>query len=192
MTGHVPQVRPLSRARIEEIMLDVVARFSPETLSGSTPFPVEAYCDSDELGQYGFRFRVDDLPFGTEGRIDDEDLVIDTDVYEALLNGDLRARFTCAHEIGHAILHGTQLRAMNAGKRGSVHLHRRESLPAYRDPEWQANAAAAAILMPVPAVQAISKISSPILLERTIHEHLLVSRLAAKHRIRQLAQNGAI
>lgn len=65
-------------------------------------------------------------------------LYVREDVYDAAEKGNGRARFTIAHEIGHAVMHvGTLNRAGFA-----------RTIPAYRDPEWQANRFAAALLMP--------------------------------------------
>lgn len=60
-------------------------------------------------------------------------------VYLGACKHNGRDRFTIAHELGHYFMHD------------SVALSRVESgvrVPAYKDPEWQANTFAAAILMP--------------------------------------------
>lgn len=60
-------------------------------------------------------------------------------VYEGAYNGNGRDRFTVAHELGHYFLHS------------DVSLSRADdniNVPAYRNPEWQANTFAAALLMP--------------------------------------------
>jgi hypothetical protein len=62
------------------------------------------------------------------------------DVYQALLKGDVRARFTAMHEVGHFFLHpGVPLRRMSGP---AHHQH-------FEDSEWQADCFAAEILMPV-------------------------------------------
>ena len=62
------------------------------------------------------------------------------DVYHNALADIGRDRFTLAHEVGHFIMHGE----------GRVALARvdEQSIPAYRKPEWQANAFAGELLIP--------------------------------------------
>lgn len=60
-------------------------------------------------------------------------------VYENAINGSPRDRFTIAHEIGHLFLHDDI----------TVSFARNEkTIPAYKDPEWQANTFAAELLVP--------------------------------------------
>ncbi|MBL0929935.1 MAG: ImmA/IrrE family metallo-endopeptidase [Alphaproteobacteria bacterium] len=62
------------------------------------------------------------------------------DVYEGAIKGNGRDRFTLAHEVGHIILHNEPYlaRHMETNK-----------LPTYCDPEWQANAFAGELLIPI-------------------------------------------
>lgn len=64
------------------------------------------------------------------------------DVYDGAIAGKPRDRLTMAHEIGHYFLH-TKERISFARNRGGS-----GELPAYRDPEWQANAFAGELLAP--------------------------------------------
>lgn len=65
--------------------------------------------------------------------------------YEAAVAGNPRARFTIAHEIGHGILADDVPEQYSAyGRNDSLSVR----LPAYRDPEWQANEFAAELLAP--------------------------------------------
>jgi Zn-dependent peptidase ImmA (M78 family) len=63
------------------------------------------------------------------------------DVYEKAAEGTARDRFTIAHEIGHYFMHrpGELVLARNQNK---------EKIPAYQDPEWQANTFAGELLAP--------------------------------------------
>ncbi|QTG16558.1 ImmA/IrrE family metallo-endopeptidase (plasmid) [Agrobacterium tumefaciens] len=111
----------------------------------STPYmPVIDILEKVLDNQLNFvRFEVgDDHDMGgAEGLTDPngEFIIIHQDVYEAAVNGDGRARFTVAHEIGHLFLHtGIPLaRASNDG-----------SIKPFRMSEPQANQFAAEFLMP--------------------------------------------
>lgn len=67
------------------------------------------------------------------------------DVYMGAISGNPRDRFTLCHELGHFLLH-TPDRVSFA--RGEV--------PAYMDPEWQANTFAAEIMAPYHLVYMMS------------------------------------
>ena len=86
------------------------------------------------------------------------------DVYINATNDIGRDRFTLAHEVGHFILHGE----------GRVALARiiDENIPAYRKPEWQANAFAAELMIQVHLIYGKS--------EASIAELCKVSLQAAK------------
>ena len=67
-----------------------------------------------------------------------KDLIrIRSDVYEGAVKGNPRDRFTLCHEVGHYFLH--QPEAIS---------HARGEVPAYKDPEWQANTFAAELMAP--------------------------------------------
>ena len=70
------------------------------------------------------------------------------DVYDGAIAGNARDRFTIAHEIGHLWLHrpGNLALARNSSK---------EDIPAYKDPEWQANTFAAELLLPPEGTQGL-------------------------------------
>lgn len=158
MFDGVPEVAPMSRGRIEAIARELVEIVQPEVLTGGAAFPILEICEGGALEQVtGFVFGVENLPYGSEGQTrpgSPGELVISPAVYDALGRDDGRARFTLAHELGHVVLHATQLQAMNR-QIGELVLHRRFSLPAYRDPEWQADQFAAALLMPMDGVRAV-------------------------------------
>lgn len=74
-------------------------------------------------------------------------MYIRKDVYEAACKGQGRARFTLVHEIGHLLFH-TEENIMFARSD--------QKIPAYSDPEWQANTFAAELLIPKNMVQGMS------------------------------------
>ena len=85
---------------------------------------------------------VDEMPFKEGETLPGQNTIrIREDVYYAACNGDGRARFTIAHEIGHFMLHTPDaivLCRMEVGQK----------LKPYEDPEWQANTFASELLMP--------------------------------------------
>ncbi len=96
--------------------------------------------------------------------------MIREDVYDAAVAGQPRHRFTVAHEAGHAMMHIRTLNRLpsSGGK-----------VPPFRDPEWQANRFAAALLMPRHLVKICTSV-------REIMEKFGVSRECAEMRIRTL------
>lgn len=78
-------------------------------------------------------------------------LALSTETYDHLEEDGLRARFTLAHEVGHLFLHiAVLVRMGKISHREMAALHR-ETVPQhqiYEDCEWQADAAAGALLMP--------------------------------------------
>lgn len=74
------------------------------------------------------------------------------DVYDRAYSHEGRDRFTLAHELGHYLMHcGESVRLARLGETKTV--------PAYRDPEWQANTFAAELLMPIELINAVDEIN---------------------------------
>jgi len=96
--------------------------------------------------------------------------MIREDVYEGAVNNEPRPRFTVAHEAGHALMHVGTLNRMEPST-GRV--------PAFRDPEWQANRFAAALLMPRHLVRKCTSVAE-------IVQRFGVSRESAERRIKTL------
>ena len=67
------------------------------------------------------------------------------DVYEGAVRGNPRDRFTLCHELGHYFLHQPENISYARG-----------DIPAYRNPEWQANVFAAELLAPYELVKNMS------------------------------------
>lgn len=67
---------------------------------------------------------------------------IRSDVYDRAVQGNPRDRFTLCHELGHYLLHQPE----------SISYARGE-IPAYRNPEWQANTFAAELMAPMNMVK---------------------------------------
>lgn len=72
----------------------------------------------------------------------DEHIIrIRSDVYEGAADGIGRDRLTIAHEVGHLLLHHTESISF-------CRLSKNQKLPAYEDPEWQANCFGGELLAP--------------------------------------------
>lgn len=72
--------------------------------------------------------------------MDKHEIVIREDVYERARMGKGRDRFTIAHEIGHYILH--------SNTNSLTRVYANETIKAYENLEWQANAFAGELLCP--------------------------------------------
>lgn len=86
---------------------------------------------------------------------DENKIMIREDVYDRAIEGVGRDRFTIAHEIGHYIMHRPNLIALARN-------HKEEKVPAYKNPEWQANTFAGELLAPPNIINGLteSEISS--------------------------------
>ncbi|WP_437982911.1 ImmA/IrrE family metallo-endopeptidase [Sorangium sp. So ce117] len=143
-------------------------------------------------------FAVNELPQGLEGLAmhDSEQekilVVLSVPTYVALLRGEPRARFSVAHEIGHAVLHPTELIRLSriphktaALKRGEWSTH-----PDYMDTEWQANALAAALLMPAKGLLLLEQHHGELAAER-VCDRFDVSVQAAEIRLQTFGKYRA-
>lgn len=95
------------------------------------------------------------------------------DVYDGLNVGNGMARFTAAHELGHFVLHQDE----SPMQRGD------SSWPSYKDSEWQANAFAASLLMPMELVE---KCSSP----KYVQDYFGVTITAARIRYGKVSEKN--
>ncbi len=105
-------------------------------------------------------------------------------VFGDLELGKSRARFTLAHELGHRVLHTLELMKLSrlphteaALLRTRVPVH-----PNCEDTEWQANAFAAAMLMPVRGLRDLERAIGH-LDDRNVAIRFSVSRCAARNRL---------
>ncbi len=107
------------------------------------------FFDRGGLTKLGLDYGVEEL-VGEEAHYDasTNEIILDAKTFDALSMDNPRAKFTLAHEIGHAKLHGPYFRKELLQGRTSHRQFPRKTLPAYEDPEWQANRFAGAFLMP--------------------------------------------
>lgn len=73
-------------------------------------------------------------------------MTIREDVYNSVVEGNPRDRFTLSHELGHYLLHQPE----------NISYARAGGIPAYRNPEWQANVFAAELMAPCNLVKNMS------------------------------------
>lgn len=81
-------------------------------------------------------------------RPDQYEIIVRESVYYDATRGMPRARFTLAHELGHYILH----RKTNVSYARGL-----EKIPAYLNPEWQANTFAGEFLAPPALIREMSE-----------------------------------
>ncbi|TPM54376.1 ImmA/IrrE family metallo-endopeptidase [Mesorhizobium sp. B2-2-4] len=102
-------------------------------------------------------------------------IVLSATTYQSAANFEGRGRWTAAHELGHLVLHKSAVPLDRAPTRYS----KMKELPAYASAEWQANAFAAAFLMPETLIRDFTDISE-------IMTFFAVSRTAAENRLKNL------
>ena len=153
------QVPGQSWPQIDTRARGVLTTVAPECLRAAQQAPILRIFEGGLLKDYGIRDGVEELPFGTEAHFDPmtNEIILDVQVYLDLHDGNPRARFTVAHEIGHGIMHGAYFREIHSGNRKAKVLNRGE-IPHYADPEKQANRFASEFLMPTPLVADLIKL----------------------------------
>ncbi|MGE4545821.1 MAG: ImmA/IrrE family metallo-endopeptidase [Pedobacter sp.] len=175
---------------IDRLAEAVIQKFQPEVLTGKCPFDIEQFAEFDLEDGYGFTYHVsDELPHGIFG-------VTDCTERKVWIHEDLTApenirllRSTAAHETGHCIIHAPQIDRAGAlqvfrqkKESGSPKLYRKDDVPIYRNPEWQAHRFAGALLMPASIVNQLVRNGAGLydLVEKfDVHPAFVRSRLRA-------------
>src|SRR5215831_18064034 len=138
MSVYVPAVRPLSARNIEQQAIAITQRFYPELLTEPGEFPVLDFFDRLR-DDYHLDPGVEELSAGVEGITwPDGRVILSEQTYRAAFEGQGRARFTVVHEAYHGIEHRSQIQRALVHT-GELVLYRRQTIAAFRDPEWQAN-----------------------------------------------------
>ncbi len=185
MSEFVPSVRPLSRNDIEAHAIWTIRRFYPHLLRKPGAFPVLDFFDQLR-DAFGLDPGVEQLPDGIEGMTwPDGRVIVSEETYRGAAMGKGRQRFTIPHEGYHGIQHRSQIRKALCDS-GELILYRRQFVKPFRDPEWQANTFASAILMPASMVQELAKKESRLFLTVTMTEVFQVSPTAAEVRLKKL------
>lgn len=180
----VPKVPPKRGVEIDEIARQALYKAFSHPQNALQPFAFINFFEQGGLTRLGLNYGVSALPYGEEGTFDPAEncIILSESTYEALMDDVPRARFTLAHEMGHAILHGAFLRVALEG-RTPQRKFKRTSLPAYLDPEWQANRFAGGFLMPTSAVRRCIKEG---MTDAKIAQYFRVSLDAARTRISKI------
>lgn len=163
---HGFRTTPLTYARIEQFAMGVRAVLLPkhdltEEIPGAEVFEDLHKLQIDTTGRtINANYAVNYLPDGIEGlssydpERDEILLTLAPATYSLLLAGVPRALFSLAHELGHVCTHASKILELSsiphkvaALNRGHVPAHRM-----FEDTEWQANAFAAAFLMPAAGI----------------------------------------
>lgn len=135
------RVNPRSKENIQKVAMMFRRIFQPDV---HKPFDILTCLEIDlgKVMEHDFAFVVHGRSYMgmTEAAVlpDKKLMNIREDVYDALHNHDVRARFTIAHEFGHLFMHKGV--ALNRGD-GNHKI--------YEDSEWQANQFAAELLAPL-------------------------------------------
>lgn len=154
MTYRVP---PLSKSKIEEIAYEFLEELDPDALT--SPKPLDLYEIFERRMPHSQNFKsiyvypaeLNEIPLaeGDTSLNERGEVVIRlrSDVYDEVCEQGNRGRATCAHELGHAVLHKDVLNRL--GVLGTKYgLRRKAEVKAYEDAEWQAWAFAGCIMMP--------------------------------------------
>ncbi len=142
---------PRSWQEIEGIATQILRECCPERLVVPGRVNVLKIAQEYLPRAHGVLFAVGDTPPGIEAYVLFDTplapprLVLSPKTYTSLLEEGSRARFTTAHEIGHAVMHLADYRRL-----GNV-LTRRMRLEPYRSAERQADVFASRLLMPTQA-----------------------------------------
>ena len=133
-------VESRSRDQIERLAAAVRQVFRLGSEERVAMLPLLEIAMPELLPDYEFMIVPDEMIRGKEAVTDLGSPIIrfSEHAYEELRKGDARARFTAAHELGHLLMHSSS----------RVHYARSIAYDRSSDPEWQANAFAAALLMP--------------------------------------------
>lgn len=175
MSLHSFEVPPRSRNEILEVanvvrrelritenyfpIIEVLELVMPEILPGYV-FGVKSHAEMGE--NHGLTVPVDSAIYLRE------------DVYEGVIEGRGRDRFTACHELGHYLLH----------LKAQIKFHRSAGrLKAYVDSEWQANTFAAGLMMPTDRLVECQSLDE-------ICARFGVSAKAAAYQNRVLAKDG--
>lgn len=146
--------KPMSGKQIEQLAACILAKYQPESLRIGTPFDIHRFVDTklEDLTGVTPIYSIE-LPPEIYGLTDSAENRLE--IQESLADDPFQEKFfrsTLAHETGHCFLHVPQLRTLKRvqifkqGKEDGVQLYRKDNIPLYCNPEWQAWRFAGALL----------------------------------------------
>ncbi len=149
--------QPTSGDKIELLATKIISQYQPEVLTGNAAFDVNRFVDTKLEDMTGVTpIYTNDLPPEIFGLTDSAENRLE--IQAALAEDPFSVNFfrsTLAHETGHCIMHVPQLRTIKRNQvfrqaKGddSIQLYRKDNIPVYCNPEWQAWRFAGALLMP--------------------------------------------
>lgn len=146
---HVPVVHARTWHEVGKKAEKLIEEHYPKLQHIPGPFPILKFIEFRLRKTFGFEYAVKELPDGLEAMTDlrKKIMIFSEETWVSIRAGAPRARFTAAHEVGHVSLHVKDLGPQILENRGVLTL-KRGAIPPYRDPECQANAFAAALLIP--------------------------------------------
>lgn len=146
--SRVQPVGPMTWKNVGKEADRFISLFYPNLLLKPGPFPVLKFLEF-QLHKLGWSWEIADLKHGCEAEVDFEYRVLrlSEQTYLDLHVGKQRARFTVMHEVGHIWLHSKHFEKILRKERPNVVMQRKK-IPAYKDPECQANAFGSCALMP--------------------------------------------
>lgn len=189
--GEVPIVVGRSWREIDLEAHGLLKRFYPQCLDEPQAVPAEHFVEIVLQKHLGICVEVAPLPAPTEAittpgipgdKTSPPKIILTPTVFDALLEGNRRARFTGIHEAYHGIAHSRQLKQdlVSGSFQG---LHRIQSVPPYRNPERQADVFASRFLMPTHAMRLALQYFDPTTDLNALANLFQVSREAMKYRL---------
>lgn len=144
-------VAPMSKADIESVAFNYLNLICPRHLKKPGQLNVERILDIDIYRTHGFTKLINDsLDEDIEALTNHFAKVVEikSSVQLGIINDEPHYRFTACHEAFHVIQHSPQILSWNTQDYLEALSLPRGECPIYRDPEWQANCGAGALLMP--------------------------------------------
>ena len=180
----VPKVPPKRGTEIDEIARQTLLKAFSFVQNVFQQNALIDFFDKGGLSELGFDYGVSELRYGEEARYDpgSNSIILSPETYGRLYVDNPRARFTLAHELGHATMHGAFLKSALDGRQPFQKVSR-ATLVAFMDPEWQANRFAGAFLMPSSVLRQFLKTGMS---KKKIAETLRVSLVALSIRLQTI------
>lgn len=182
----------MSGAQIEQIAVRILRQKQPEVLEGVGAFDVERMVDLDLETDTGidpdYTYELPEGVYGLTNTYEDKMYI-----NAALSDNPYNERFlrsTLAHEVGHCVIHVPTVRRQRAVRifrqtkdDMKINLYRKDNIPIYMNPEWQAWHFAGALLMPRSAVEVFFREGASV---HDMGDHFRVNGAFVRYRLRAL------